>query len=77
MYIKLEYLLARWRYLLACEKVIANNTAKRICLPNKMPPISPKETGILFLVSTRSKNVYNEINAIDVSNPVENKSPPL
>jgi hypothetical protein len=56
---------------------MANKTAKRIFLPNKIPPISPKETGILFLVSTSNKNVYNEINAIDVSNPVENKSPPL
>lgn len=71
-------MLTRWsRRVVTCEKVMANKTAKRIFLPNKIPPISPKETGILFLVSTSNKNVYKEIKAINVSNPVENKSPPL
>lgn len=56
---------------------MANNTAYRIFLPNKIPPISPKETGILFLVSTKSKNVYKETSAILVNTVVENKRPPL
>jgi hypothetical protein len=57
--------------------VIANNTAYRIFLPNKIPPISPNDTGILFRVSTNSKNVYNETSAIPVNTVVENKRPPL
>lgn len=36
---------------------MANNTANRMDLPNKTPPMSPNETGILFLVSTSNKNV--------------------
>lgn len=56
---------------------MANKTANRIFLPKIIPPISPKETGILFRVSTNNKNVYNEIMAILDNNAVEKSKPPL
>ena len=57
--------------------MIAVRTAIRIDRPYKIPPISPKDTGTLFRVSTKSKKLYKEINAIADKSAVEKKIPPL
>lgn len=56
---------------------MANKTENRIFLPNKTPPISPNDTGILFLVSTNNKKVYKETRAMVESKAVEKNKPPL
>lgn len=54
-----------------------NKTNNLMFGPNNTPPISPNDTGTLFLVSTNNRKDHNERPAISSITEVENSRPPL